>query len=76
MQFLAMRCLKIQDMTVTYQTARRENAGYAISSLQRVLLLSVCVSNQNIYMSLAKYYCSSTYLFTLKAHHNAIIFYK
>jgi len=55
------------------ENARREKAEdtHAISSLRRALRR---VTVMKIFMSLTKHYSNLTYLFTVKAHHNPVIF--
>jgi len=50
------------------ENAGRENAGHAINSLRS--FTAACVIVIKIFMSLAKCYCSSAYLFSLKSHRN------
>jgi len=61
------------DQTARLENAGRENAGYAIRfptngfnpKSERVI---------KIFMSLPKYYYNTTYLFSLNAPHNPVIF--
>ena len=68
----------MQDLKMTGHTARRESTEQDVKSVPYERLNTKClrVPVTKIFTSLAKkyYYYNTTYLFSLKAHRNPIIF--